>query len=431
MATENNLTLKLKRNGTAFGDKSSALSALEAQMRNAAYGEVRIASYSVEGGINKSLLLAIKGEDNTYQIFEGASLNNNKLDIPDEIKKKIEEIKDGTGGGSADDILNDLNLSPVGGNGKVITKISQVNGKVSAEAIDLTVSQIVNDSEEVEGTTLKDVLEKIANDITPNTIYGENAIQVNGSSDENTTISLKINDSDKILSQSGDGLLSNLSVTCETEGLGANIREQYQLIGKNNEKIGEPIKIYKDTSLKEVELVEENEEGQPGQYLKFTYLINNGEDEDDVVYVDVSLLLSQSEFKDGLQVSESGEVSVKIDDESYSDLLTVSEDGIRLNEINTTDINFTPMTGGSDPLESTNLQDVINELHGKIVENKTSLSTDFSAIRKVLGITEDYEMEMEDTTYLTDTEDFSSALKLLDSEINSISNIDVIDCGLY
>lgn len=84
-----------------------------------------------------------------------------------------------------------------------------------------------------------------------------------------------------------------------------NVKEAYQLIktvGDKSEGVGEVVKVYKDSALQNVEL--------SGQTLVFTYLTASGEES--VVPVDVSLFLSQSEFKNGLVISENGEVSVKL-----------------------------------------------------------------------------------------------------------------------
>lgn len=104
----------------------------------------------------------------------------------------------------------------------------------------------------------------------------------------------------------------------ELAGLGANVKEAYKLVDEDSAKIGEYIKIYKDSALQKVEL--------DGQDLVFTYLLTTGAE--DVVRVDVSNFLAESEFKDGLQVVDHV-VSVKVDAASES-FLTVGEDGVKL-----------------------------------------------------------------------------------------------------
>lgn len=86
-------------------------------------------------------------------------------------------------------------------------------------------------------------------------------------------------------------------------------------------------------SLINVELVYENKEGVVGQYLKYTYLLSNGTTTDK--YVDVGRLLVDSEFTDGLDVSENGEVFVKVQEstDDNKNFLTVDENGLAVSGI--------------------------------------------------------------------------------------------------
>lgn len=117
------------------------------------------------------------------------------------------------------------------------------------------------------------------------------------------------------LSQRIDNISSELAVytisgvTVED----ANVKEAYQLvktIGENSEAIGEVIKVYKDSALNKVELVTKDDK----EYLQFSYTLANGENS--IVDIDVSTFLSQSEFKNGLAVSDDGEVSVKLGEDT-------------------------------------------------------------------------------------------------------------------
>ena len=129
-----------------------------------------------------------------------------------------------------------------------------------------------------------------------------------------------------------DGAAKSYTIVKVTEGLGSNVKEQYklqQIVGGKTEPVGEPINIYKDSSLKSVAL--------DGQTLKFTYILADGTES--IVGVDVSTFLAESEFADGLQVINHI-VSVKIDQTSEKDsqaepaaFLTVSANGIKISGI--------------------------------------------------------------------------------------------------
>ena len=92
----------------------------------------------------------------------------------------------------------------------------------------------------------------------------------------------------------------------------ANVKEAYAVIktqGDVSEQVGDTIKIYKDSALQSVEL--------SGQSLVFTYLTVSGGTE--VVPVDVSSFLAESEFADGLDVSSGGVVSVNVADDKVNE----------------------------------------------------------------------------------------------------------------
>lgn len=92
-----------------------------------------------------------------------------------------------------------------------------------------------------------------------------------------------------------------------------NVKEAYQLIktvGETSEAVGDTIKVYNDSALNNVELISKTENKKQTQFLKFTYTLADGSSKE--VEFDVSSLLVQSEFKNGLLVNENGEVSVKL-----------------------------------------------------------------------------------------------------------------------
>ena len=105
-----------------------------------------------------------------------------------------------------------------------------------------------------------------------------------------------------------------------TSGLSANVQEAYALFDEDGTQAGATINIYKDSALQSVELVSskpaegvEGENGyvpsEQGQFLKFIYLTTEGEE--NVVYINVSSFLAESEFGNGLDVV-GGVVSVNV-----------------------------------------------------------------------------------------------------------------------
>ena len=108
------------------------------------------------------------------------------------------------------------------------------------------------------------------------------------------------------------------------------VKEEYALYNGSGAQLGDSIKIYKDQSLVSITLEDNDGSGKTGQYLKYTYIDAEGKTQS--TYVDVSKLLVEAEFKDGLVVNDNGEIRVKIDNTSES-FLTVGENGVKLSGV--------------------------------------------------------------------------------------------------
>ena len=259
--------------------------------------------YNIDGGVDVSVNVkqVNAGEDgiklDTGGLYVDLTKTNTKID--DEIKAREAAI---TG----------MSLTSTGGTGKYITTIAQENGKVIATAANLTSGNVkrtptskVDGQVDMTGTTVEAALVDLA----------------------------KAVDSTKKAA-------ATYSVVKVTQGLGANVREAYQLVqtvdGKST-NIDVQIPIYKDRSLMSVELTGDNGKKpgttgyKKGQFMKYTY--NSADDKEDVVYVDVSKLLHEGEFKNGLQVSAAGEVSIKLDANNENEFLTVGEGGVKLSGV--------------------------------------------------------------------------------------------------
>ena len=208
---------------------------------------------------------------------------------------------------SVKDAIEALDVAQVGGTGKVITTVSETNGKISSTAIDLKAENVaftptskVTGAVDVTGSNVKDAIASLAKSVK---------------STQNSAATYK--------------------VVKVTEGLATNVKEAYQLVQTVNgadTNIPVQIPIYKDQTLKSVELVAEDDKKKKGQFMKYTYI--NADGADTIVYVDCSKLLAEAEFKNGLAVSAAGEVSVKIDTTSET-FLTVGKGGVKLAGVQT------------------------------------------------------------------------------------------------
>lgn len=194
--------------------------------------------------------------------------------------------------------IDKLDVPEIGGTGKVITTVSETDGKIAATAIDLTAANVAAES----------------------TLASDNAVAVTGTTVKDQIASLAA--SIKTVSKDAKSYSVKKLTEQEVTALGeTNVREAYKLIDNNSAQAGDIIKIYKDSSLKSVALND--------QILNFTYILDNGSES--TVGVDVSNFLAESEFKNGLEVVNHV-VNVKVDAASEN-FLTVGAAGVKLSGV--------------------------------------------------------------------------------------------------
>lgn len=291
------------------------------------------------------------------------------------------------------DAINDLDMNEnystssdaVVSDGKVITAVKQVDGQVSALSADFSDVKIAGYTKNTDATgalaatdSLKDAFSKVENAIAKNTVSStDKTIKINTTG---ATTDLSVNIDGKTIVAANDGTLSTALkvvkvIPSGTAGadevvdnsLPANVKEAYRLVYEgSNTAIGKQIEVYKDSSLKSVQLgnpedtIDANGDIVPaqspspetaGQSLNFVYHL--ADETYQLVQVDVSKFLTDSEFGDGLQVSD-GVVSVKKDtnsgkvrtadtpsgvtpdsaeDTGLVDVLTVSSNGVKVDNI--------------------------------------------------------------------------------------------------
>lgn len=146
----------------------------------------------------------------------------------------------------------------------------------------------------------------------------------------------------------------------------ANVKEAWGLF-EGDTQVGETIKVYTESALQNVEFVSTDGNGNEGQFLKFTYLIDGSES---VIYLNVSELLAQSEFKNGLAVADNGTVSVKVDEESET-FLTVSENGIKISGVQNA---IDALLGDYSLIEEDDQVKTIADLNKAMIDNELVLA---------------------------------------------------------
>ena len=297
-------------------------------------------------GVSVKVRTVIAGEDGLKLGNEGlyVDLTNTDKKIADERTARQAAIQG-------------LSLASTGGDGKYITTIAQTNGKVTATAADLT-------SVNVKRTATSGVSGQV--DMTGTTV--ENAL---------VDLAKAVDSTQKAA--------ATYSIEKVTTDLGANVKEAYRLVktvNGVNSYVDQLIPIYKDRSLKSVELTTTNDKGTSGQFMKYTYNLDDKTAE--VVYVDVSKLLYESEFKNGLQLSESGEVSIKLDANNENDFLTVSDGGVKLSGVR--DAIATAkgeVIGGATTKTLKGLEDKLNTETGRINTVQETATKNATAIQSL------------------------------------------------
>lgn len=358
---------------------------------------------------SESVVGAKKYADNAVSELKGAATKTVK-----ELEDELATLNgDDSTTGSVDKKIKDattgMTLAAVAEDGSIITSVAQENGKVAAVKTpikDVKLKGYTKGTETgaiAEEDTLVQALSKIENNAA------------------NATVSIKSDD--KILSKdSNNALFASVTLSAVTPTDTA-VREEYTIVGKGGADLaeGKHIKVYKDSSLKSLELVAENDTHQAGQFLKYVYVDVNGDDQ--TVYVDCSTLLAQSEFKNGLQVNTAGEVSVKLatDSEEY---LTVDENGIKLSGVKTAIENAkknAAVTVSADTNQHVSVVESAGTDGGKVFTVSDNVAGDNV---KMKGFTAD----AKGFTGITETSTVSQAVKNIEEEI--LKNEEVVAASL-
>lgn len=223
---------------------------------------------------------------------------------------------------------------------KVSETLDDLQTQITKAKVKNTDGSITVGAEEVDGTPISVKLKADNNALkldAENGLYvdesvltkytGSNAISVTGD-EPNKVINLVINSSDKVLTQSGGGLLANINLTWDsTDGL--------KLIGKDATEIATiPAKDFiKDGMLENVELKQASVEAPidkktEGTFLVFTFNTDAGSK---VINLDVTSLIDVYTAGNGIEVT--GKViSVKRDGSSEA-FLSIGADGIKLSGV--------------------------------------------------------------------------------------------------
>ena len=334
--------------------------------------------------------------------------------------------------------LDELNFTGVTQEGKPIVNVTQEEGLVNAETGNISAEFVeINDS----GDTLDEALEYILENIEANKIESEDGSIVVTPSVDGTTVKVNRDDATIVLNDNNE-LVADLKLTSVTPS-SVNVKEEFALVDHNGRKLGETVKVYKDTSLysaflghvddvlSDPEDPESLVSGSGDTALDLIYHKEDGTYE--LVPIDVNDFLEESEFQDGLEV-DNHVVKVKIDENSEevvvgtgetAPVLTVSEDGVKVSNIqNAIDYAVEELVGKIDADVTGTSED--GHVTVEVVQENTELkqvvvTTDDIASKEVLDTTIESVGLAEDGSFVSDTAGtYTSAATTVREEIKSI-----------
>ena len=439
--------IRVLRNGSIFNDRAEAISSLKAKLADLQDGEICIASYGATWDVAKTILgvVRVKTVDNdekrSYTIFDNeansaeiaaeiAKLNAQPEGISADKKVKVKVVEaDGKLTSvtvTTDDIASAAELGTKGDTSAVDTAFGRIKKEAedrtkaitdAIAALDGTVAATAESNNQysvLTGVTQEDgkLAGKTEVKLAAVAKTGSAADVANAAVDgikgktvsaQITSIAEKLND---ITTTQGNALKYRTVQVSDVSALGANVKEAYQVVAYTGDwaegkgtAVGVPVKIYKDANVKEIYLGSSKDEiSSDGTITKvpkkdiveaelslnYAYIMADGTY--GMAKIPVGSFLRESEFKNGLQVAENGEVSVKVDSTSET-FLTVGKNGVKLSGVQTA-IN-TAIEGLDATVKSTGDDNVtvnVTEVDGVVTDvtvATTGLALDNAVVKNV------------------------------------------------
>ena len=296
--------LKLLRNDTLFGTREQALAYITTMAQTLGDGEFWASTYGTAP--NAKSILAFK-RDTGVTIFDVESIGG-------DIIATLATI-------ATSGLASDAATTPIAGSSTSVA-VEGNNAAAQIASLATTLKTVQDNASKYKMVALTP--QEIAALPDENVKEAYKVVSYQGA-ETAQTVYTQVGDTVKIYKDSSliESYLGSGVDTVNTT-TGATTKYVYQLISDNTQHITQ--EAYDALSNKDKALYEPIN----SQSLNFVYQLANGAYS--LVKIDVSKFLTQSEFKDGLQVSPSGEVSIKVDDES-DEYITVSENGLKLTGI--------------------------------------------------------------------------------------------------
>ena len=246
--------------------------------------------------------------------------------------------------------INGMDKAASAVGGQVVTTVAQADGKVTETKENVKDLQLGGYEKNSSATgsiasndTINAALSKLENNIdaaksATTVASADNSINVTTAA-TGTDINVNIKEGEHVLAKGGNaGLYTNIALSSITPS-STTVREEYQLTATDGTKLGDTIKIYKDSSISKIYLGYPTDtvdatsgvitSGTTGEAQSLNYVYHKEDGTYEMVHVDVSKFLAESEFKSGVTVDNAGVVHGVVDPTSES-FLTVGADGFKL-----------------------------------------------------------------------------------------------------
>lgn len=296
--------LKLLRNDTLFGTREQALSYINTMAQTLGDGEFWASTYGTAP--NAKSILAFK-RDTGITIFDIESIGG--------------DIIAGLSTIATSGLASDAKTNPIAGSSTSVA-VEGINAADQIASLATTLKTVQDNASKYKMVALTP--QEIAALSEENVKEAYKVVSYQGN-ETAQTVYTQVGDTVKIYKDSSliESYLGSDADTVDAS-TGVVTKYAYKLISNPTTKVTE--EAYDALSTEDKALY------QPinSQSLNFVYQLVNGTYS--LIKVDVSKFLAESEFKNGLEVSSSGEVSIKVDDNS-DEYISVSENGLKLTGI--------------------------------------------------------------------------------------------------
>ena len=355
-------------------------------------------------------------EDGTYIKKTGTHYLNDATTVEGEIDA-LDKALNGVQGQ-----INGMDKAASAADGQVVTTISQVDGKVSETKANVKDLQLGGYAKDANATgaiastdTINAALSKLENKANAITISNaDGSINVKSSA-TGTDINVNIKSDEKVIKKDGNGgLYTNLNLVKISESLPTTVKERYELRDSYNNKIGESIDIAKDSHIVSITYIT-NSGDTHYQNLEYKYIDAEGNTKTE--YVDISSLVLEAEFKDGLEVVDH-QVKAKIATDSEVDsqgtpvsFLTVGPDGLKLSGIKDEIARNIAALDYTDTAADGQYVTKVDEANGKISVERANVSD---------AVLNGYEKGVKpESTVITATDKLKDAIAKLEHQIDN------------